>query len=387
MTRLRLASSRNRRGFTLIELLVVISIIAVLLSLIAPAVQNARRAARRMECSSNMHNVAVAAQSFAATNNGQLPALSSNMKVGTANTDLIVNWVVPLLPLMDQSALYRQIREVGAVPSTYIKVLTCPEDTNNFGKNDGLSYAANAGYISNKLWGLDAGTSNAGYLGVVPQHTLYTVNYDGDTTWVSVSSTGGPTTNAPDRGNTTANPTSDATYAVATGVFWRKININTPAVTIVDADSDPRVTLDSIGQGDGLTQTLMFAENTGSTSWSSARVDTCAFGVAVDEATPFQAGQLWVTGSSGWGYVVPQSFGQVPSTTWYSGRINSQPLTGPNAVGLPRPSSLHLGAVNVVFCDGSAKMINENIDNGVYLRLLSPDGKTYFQPLLDGNNY
>src|SRR5690606_6283882 len=65
--------SKSRRGFTLIELLVVISIIAVLISLIAPAVQSARRAARRTQCLNNMRNVGLAIQNFASQNGGKLP--------------------------------------------------------------------------------------------------------------------------------------------------------------------------------------------------------------------------------------------------------------------------------------------------------------------------
>lgn len=97
----------RRNAFTLIELLVVIVIIAILLALLLPAVQQAREAARRLQCKNHLKQIGLALHNYHDVHNVFPPgdSLSSRDPVDESAWA----WSVMILPQMDQSPLYNQL--------------------------------------------------------------------------------------------------------------------------------------------------------------------------------------------------------------------------------------------------------------------------------------
>ena len=101
-------------AFTLVELLVVIAIIGILISLLLPAVQSAREAARRMQCTNNLKQQALAVHLFADANKGKIPnALHGGTLSGgndATGGDEGIGWFAMCLPFMEQTAVYEQMQ-------------------------------------------------------------------------------------------------------------------------------------------------------------------------------------------------------------------------------------------------------------------------------------
>ncbi len=136
----RSRGTHERRGFTLIELLVVIAIIAILMALLMPGVQQARAAARRMQCTNNLKQLSLAAHSFH-DSNGAFPPARLILNVARPVFDQGNNvgmdeatWLVRLLPYLEETPLHDQWDEYetyGRIPdearNQALPQFLCPE--------------------------------------------------------------------------------------------------------------------------------------------------------------------------------------------------------------------------------------------------------------------
>ncbi|MCA1695291.1 MAG: DUF1559 domain-containing protein [Actinobacteria bacterium] len=153
---------QHRPGFTLIELLVAISIIAVLIAMLLPAVQAAREAARRMQCTNNLRQVGLGLHNYESIA-GAFPP--SNVVQGAGNS---VTWTggfsvhCRILPFMEQGVAFNALNftfkhnaaENSSVVGMAVAVFLCPSDVNadkktSYGTFNGLasvtSYGVNEG--------------------------------------------------------------------------------------------------------------------------------------------------------------------------------------------------------------------------------------------------
>lgn len=148
----RVTSGVRSRGFTLVELLVVIAIIGVLVALLLPAVQAAREAARRSQCSNNLKQLGLALHNYHDTHL-RFPPGSINVNVGGA--DFRTPFARFLLPFIEQGARsdlyddrvswYQQHTDVKRQVFAHLPSWSCPSDTSVLCPEGHQDYKGNYG--------------------------------------------------------------------------------------------------------------------------------------------------------------------------------------------------------------------------------------------------
>ncbi|MEP3481732.1 MAG: DUF1559 domain-containing protein [Fuerstiella sp.] len=322
--------SGRKTGFTLIELLVVIAIIAVLVSLLLPAVQQAREAARRTQCKNNLKQIALAIHNYVDVATALPPSACINpQQTATGNNG---SWGVHgrILPFLDQGNLFNVVDLTTAwdfqeaISGLKISSYACPSDPRSDeardpGRGRAILFPTSYGFNFGSWFVYNPRDGQGGDGAFFPNSKLRMASFlDGTSNtlltsevkaWTPYRRNGGP--------STTIMPS-----------------------TITEAEA-------IIASGDEF-------KNTGHTEWPDGRVHHQGFTTAM----PPNAHTSCSDGIT--------TFSECDFNSWQEGRNG---VNGELSFAIITSRSHHPGIVQAALVDGSVRSISENIDLSVWRSL------------------
>lgn len=338
------------RGFTLVELLVVIAIIGILIALLLPAVQQAREAARRMQCKNNLRQISLGMTNFEHTY-GNYPY----SRTGSL-------WRI--LAFVEQPRLADEIN-----------ALSYPGQPYGYNGNLGAGWPASAKVLFNTALSVFQCPSSPG-----------------DRTIIASDSSGDFPVQATDY----TTPRIPAMRPVGHPLFYQdgqpQMNMNTAMTPAGSRNTDPRNKGAKPGDiTDGFSNTMMFYECGGAPqlivkrkviastginqAWAGGGdgVKMCAY--RDDNLTADTSSRNSGRGDSGGDPSTPSSSFDPSLPAAWEATIDEQPGVYKfiGHTNRSQPYSFHPGTVNIALCDGSGQSLSESVDLGTFLNLMLRD--------------
>lgn len=306
--------SQVRRAFTLVELLVVIAIIGVMVGLLLPAVQAAREAARRMQCSNNLKQLSLALHNYHSTYN-KLPYSCSPQTGAVGTRQRGASWIIRIFPYIEQNAAYDQLIFGG-----------------DFTMQDGPLPAQNFAVLNNLVVPTLECPSSP-----LPKTQTYTTNANGPVTLQMIN------------------------YVGIAGSYWRGGTANI-------VSTDPQTNAYGIAVHNGMlvpqsntSRAASFASSTDGTSNTMIVAEQSGYfidlsGNKIDRRSNGWRGGAWGNGAGANDWTQNVTTVRYPIGT-FGGTGNDQPYAANVAL-----NSTHPGGINATLSDGSVRFLSESVN-------------------------